>query len=167
MSLERFVATVPTTRNLALRLLLAAVIFPHGAQKLFGWFGGYGFSGTMGFFTDVVHVPYVLGVLVILAESIGALALAAGLFTRAAAAGIGAAMLGAAVLVHAPHGFFMNWFGTRPAGSEGIEFFLPVLALAAVLIVEGAGKASVDAYLAQRLRQRAKHRAPASAMPVR
>lgn len=150
MSLARLFATDAGTRNLALRVILAATIFPHGAQKLLGWFGGYGFSGTMGYFTSL-GIPSVLGFLVIMAESIGALLLAAGLFTRVAAAGIGATMLGAIALVHAENGFFMNWFGVMPAGKEGFEAFLPLVALAAVLVVEGAGRASVDAYLARRL----------------
>ena len=104
MTLERILSTTSTNRNLVLRLVLALVVFPHGAQKLFGWFGGYGLTGTMGYFTDTVRVPYVLGFLVVLAESVGALALAAGFFTRVAAAGIGASMLGAMVLVHAGNG---------------------------------------------------------------
>lgn len=152
MNLERILSTNGSHRNLVLRLVLALVIFPHGAQKLFGWFGGYGFTATMGYFTDTVHVPYPLALLVVLAESVGALALAAGLFTRVAAAGIGAAMLGAVGIVHAKSGWFMNWFGTLPAGAEGVEFFVPVLALSALLVVEGAGRASVDAYVAARLR---------------
>jgi len=152
MTLERILSTNSSYRNLALRLVLALVIFPHGAQKLLGWFGGYGYTATMGYFTETAHVPYALGALVVLAESVGALALAAGLFTRVAAAGIGASMLGAVAIVHAKIGWFMNWFGTLPAGAEGVELFVPVLALAALLVVEGAGRASVDAHLAARLR---------------
>src|SRR6185295_19711739 len=67
------------------RALLGAVMFPHGAQKLLGWFGGYGFDGTMKFFTDTLHVPAPLALLVILAESVGSLLLIAGLGTRLAA----------------------------------------------------------------------------------
>jgi putative oxidoreductase len=121
----------------------------HGAQKLFGWFGGYGFTGTMSYFTGTVHIPYVVGLIVIVAESFGALALAAGLLTRGAAIAIGASMIGAALTVHAANGWFMNWFATMPAGTEGIEYFLPVLGLAGVLAVEGGGRASVDAFIAR------------------
>ncbi|CAN5330665.1 hypothetical protein BH23BAC2_BH23BAC2_00300 [soil metagenome] len=67
---------------LVIRIMLGIVVFPHGAQKLFGWFGGYGFSGTMGFFTDTMGLPWLIGFLVILLESIGAIALIAGLATR-------------------------------------------------------------------------------------
>jgi putative oxidoreductase len=163
MTLDRIFATAPSTRNLVLRLLLAAVIFPHGAQKLLGWFGGYGFTGTMGYFTGTVHVPYLVGLIVIVAESFGALAIAAGLFTRAAALAIAASMIGAALSVHAANGWFMNWFATMPAGTEGIEYFLPVLGLAGVLAVEGAGRASADAYIARRLRAAKSARASSGA----
>ncbi|MGB5056538.1 MAG: DoxX family protein, partial [Nitrospirales bacterium] len=61
-----------------LRVMLALVIFPHGAQKLLGWYGGNGFEGTMGFFTQQMGLPWVSAFLVIMGESIGALALAAG-----------------------------------------------------------------------------------------
>src|SRR5262245_26131494 len=91
------------------RIVLGAVIFPHGAQKLLGWFGGYGFAGTMNFFTGALHIPTLLAFLVILIESVGALALLAGLGTRVMAAGTAAVMLGAVALVHKPYGFFMNW----------------------------------------------------------
>src|SRR3954469_11637200 len=95
------------------RALLGAVMFPHGAQKLLGWFGGYGFDGTMKFFTDVMHVPAPVALLVILGESIGALLLIAGLGTRIAAFGITATMLGAVLTTHGGVGFFMNWYGSQ------------------------------------------------------
>src|SRR5690349_12745834 len=108
-TLKRFVATDDSLTLTVQRILVALVMFPHGAQKLLGWYGGYGFSGTLGFFATL-HIPTLLGVLVIVGESVGALALALGLATRLAAFGISAAMLGAMLMVHAPNGFFMNWF---------------------------------------------------------
>ncbi len=105
--------------TLALRLTLGLVILPHGAQKLLGWFGGYGFRGTMGYFTGTLGIPYALGLLAIVAESLGALALVAGLLTRPAALGIGIVMAVAALTSHRRHGFFMNWFGTQ--AGEGYE----------------------------------------------
>jgi putative oxidoreductase len=95
------------------RALLGAVMFPHGAQKLLGWFGGYGFDGSMKFFTDTLHLPAPLALLVILGESIGALLLIAGLGTRVAAFGISAIMLGAVLTTHGSVGFFMNWYGSQ------------------------------------------------------
>jgi putative oxidoreductase len=63
------------------RLALGVTVFVHGAQKLFGWFGGYGFEGTMGFLTGQAGLPYFVALLVILIESIAALMLIAGVFT--------------------------------------------------------------------------------------
>ncbi|WP_373048757.1 DoxX family protein [Vulgatibacter sp.] len=136
-------------RNTALlvqRLVLALVILPHGAQKLLGWFGGYGFTGTMDFFTGTVGLPTPVAALVILFESVGAVLLAAGLFSRLAAAGIAAVMAGAALTTHLPYGFFMNWFGNQKG--EGFEFHLLALALAIPLAIWGGGRASADARLA-------------------
>ncbi len=64
------------------RMVVGFVVLSHGVQKLFGWFGGYGFEGTMGFFTNTIGLPYAFGVLIIIAETFGMLALMAGLFTR-------------------------------------------------------------------------------------
>ena len=125
-----------------LRIMLALVIFPHGAQKLLGWFGGNGFEGTMGFFTQQMGLPWVIAFLVIMGESIGALALAAGFLTRFTAASLGIIMLGAIATVHWPHGFFMNWFGAQ--AGEGFEYHLLVIGMGLSLMMTGAGKWSVD-----------------------
>jgi putative oxidoreductase len=132
------------------RVALGSIMFPHGAQKLLGWFGGYGFSGTMGFFTGTMHLPAPLAFLVILAESLGAVGLVLGAGTRLAALGIAAVMLGAIVTTHAGVGFFMNWFGTQ--GGEGFEYHLLAVALALPLAVRGGGALSIDGALAGRLR---------------
>lgn len=126
------------------RVLVAAVMFPHGAQKLFGWFGGYGFAGTLDFFASL-GIPAALGVLVILGESLGAIALAFGLLSRFTAFGISAAMLGAVLTVHLPNGFFMNWFGNQPG--EGIEFGLLMLGLSLPLVVRGGGRYALDSLI--------------------
>lgn len=131
------------------RIALALVMLPHGAQKLLGWFGGYGFSGTMGFFTDTMHIPAPVALLVILGESIGAVTLALGLGTRLSAFGISAIMLGAMLTSHAQHGFFMNWFGNQQG--EGIEFHLLALALALPLVIWGGGRHAVDSLVQRRL----------------
>ncbi len=127
---------------LILRVGLGVVMFPHGAQKLLGWFGGHGFSGTMGFFTDTMGIPALLAFLVIIAESFGALGLIAGFMTRLSALGIGMVMTGAVFMVHLQHGFFMNWSG-KQAG-EGFEFHILAIAMAIVLFVEGGGALSID-----------------------
>jgi len=127
-----------------LRLTLGIVMFPHGAQKLLGWFGGYGFSGTMGFFTQQMHIPALFAFLAIMAEFAGSLGLITGLLTRVAAFGILVNMVVALVLVHGHVGFFMNWYGQYPAGTEGFEYALLAIAVAGYLVVKGGGKASVD-----------------------
>lgn len=125
-----------------LRIMLALVIFSHGAQKLLGWFGGNGFEGTMGFFTQQMGLPWIIAFLVIMGESIGALALAVGFLTRFSAASLGIIMLGAIATVHWPHGFFMNWFGAQ--AGEGFEFHLLVIGMSLSLMISGAGRWSVD-----------------------
>jgi len=127
------------------RLALAIVIIPHGAQKLFGWFGGYGFQGTMGFLTGQTGLPYFIALLVILIESIGAFFVFIGFATRIAAFGILANFVGVLLKIHLANGFFMNWAGTQKG--EGIEYFVLLIGLAIILLITGGGKASVDAAL--------------------
>ena len=125
-----------------LRVLLAIVIFPHGAQKLFGIFGGYGFDGTMEYFTTTVGIPYSLGLGVILLETMGVLLLLIGLGTRIL--GVSFTILGLGILFasHYENGFFMNWYGNK--AGEGIEYFLLWLAITCSLVYTGAGKYSLD-----------------------
>jgi len=131
---------------LVLRLTLAVVMFPHGAQKLLGWFGGHGFRGTMAFFTKS-GIPAPLAFLAIVAEFLGPIGLALGLLTRVAALGLGVVMLVAALTVHGKHGFFMNWYGTQPG--EGYEYHLLALGIALALVIGGGGAWSVDALIAR------------------
>jgi putative oxidoreductase len=131
------------------RLILAAVIFPHGAQKLLGWFGGWGLEGTLAWFQNDLGAPAIVGVLVILGDFFGMIALAAGLATRFAAAGAALTMAGAIVFYHAQFGFWMNWSGTQ--AGEGFQFHLLALALAIPLVVTGGGAWSLDGWIARRL----------------
>lgn len=140
--LRALVATDADAGPLILRLTLALVILPHGLQKTAGWFGGYGFGGTMQYFTETLGIPAFLALLVILAELLGPIGLAAGLLSRVAALGIGAVMVGAIFLSHLQHGFFMNWSGAQ--GGEGIEYHLLVLGIVVVLLVKGSGALSLD-----------------------
>jgi putative oxidoreductase len=146
--IKRLFKTDDDWAALILRVMLGVVMFPHGAQKLLGWFGGFGFAGTMGFFTGTLHIPAVLAFLVIIAESLGALALIAGFFTRATAFGIACVMVGAIWLVHLPYGFFMNWSG-KQAG-EGYEYHLLALGASLALMIMGGGKWSVDQTIAKK-----------------
>lgn len=142
------VRTDDTLAPLILRLFLGAVFFPHGAQKILGWFGGNGFIGTMQYFTEVHGLPWLIALLVIVAEFFGALALLAGFLTRLAAFGIGAVMTGAIVTVHWQFGFFMNWSGQK--AGEGFEFHLLAIGIALALMLTGGGTASVDRAVARK-----------------
>ena len=136
--------------SLILRVMLGIVMLPHGAQKLLGWFGGFGFAGTMGMFTEKMHVPAALAFLVIIGESFGSLGLIAGFLTRFSAFGVLCIMLGAIFIVHLPNGFFMNWAG-KQAG-EGFEYHLLVIGMGLALLIAGGGKWSVDGAIAKKLR---------------
>ena len=136
--------------SLVLRVVLGIVMFPHGAQKLFGWFGGYGFGASMNYFTGKMHIPVALALVVIIAESIGSLGLIIGFLTRVAAFGILCDMIGAILLVHWPYGFFMNWSGK--AAGEGFEYHLLVLSISVAILTAGAGKWSVDGAIAAKLK---------------
>ena len=131
-----------------LRLTLGIVIFPHGAQKALGLFGGYGFTGTMGFFTGQLHIPALFAFLAIAAEFAGSLGLISGLLTRVAAFGIFCNMLVATALVHWNVGFFMNWYGAQQG--EGYEYHLLAMGLALAVMIRGGGAASADRALRQR-----------------
>jgi putative oxidoreductase len=125
-----------------LRLTLGIVFFPHGAQKLLGWFGGAGVSGTQAYFLDTLGMPPFLTLLVIVAEFFGSLALILGFVSRVAAAGIAVVMPGAVFMVNLPNGFFMNWSGAQ--AGEGIEFHRLVFGMIVVLLIRGAGALSLD-----------------------
>lgn len=128
---------------LIVRLTLGIVIFPHGAQKLLGWFGGYGFNGTMGFLTGMVHLPWLLALLVILIEFFGALFLVFGFATRLAALGMLANFIGIVYTSHLKNGFFINWNNT-PGVGQGFEYHLLVIGISIALLIAGGGKWSID-----------------------
>lgn len=103
----------------------------------------------MTFFTETIGIPYLVALLVVLAEFLGSIGLIVGALTRIAALGIGSVMLGAILLVHWPNGFFMNW-GDNQAG-EGFEYHLLALGLALLLFLRGAGALSIDRIITRRL----------------
>jgi putative oxidoreductase len=140
--IRRIVSTDDGVATTILRLVLGVVFFAHGAQKMLGWFGGFGFSGTMGFFAGAMHIPAPLAFLAICAEFFGGMGLIIGFLTRIAAFGIATNMVVAVATVHRAFGFFMNWTGTQKG--EGFEYHLLVLAIAAFLMIHGAGAFSVD-----------------------
>mgnify|MGYP000986469308 CR=1 FL=1 len=125
---------------LILRLGVALAIFPHGAQKVLGWWGGMGFSKTLEVFAEKMEIPSGLTVLAMAAEFLGPMGLALGLLTRLSALGI-AITMGVAVSMHASSGFF--------AGNGGFEYPLTLCIAALALVVSGGGKWSADRALAK------------------
>lgn len=128
---------------LAARLVLGLVMFPHGTQHALGWFGGYGFAGTLEWMTATLGFPAPLAALAIVTELIAPVGLVLGVGGRIAALGIMGIMIGAAS-THLGDGFFMNWFGKLPPGAEGYEYHLLAMALAAVVVIRGSGALSID-----------------------
>ena len=139
--LSSLVVTRDSFAPTALRLALGLMILPHGLQKTLGWFGGYGFKGSMDYLTGTIGAPWIFALLAILAESVGGLMLIAGLGTRLAALGVGGVML-VATTQHWANGFFMNWYGNQKG--EGVEFHLLALGIVAALLMLGGGRLSVD-----------------------
>ena len=141
--LARLFATSGGFSAFVLRLTLAVVLFPHGAQKLLGWWGGHGFAGTRDFLVGQIGLPPALAVFIILLEFFGPILLVLGLFTRPVALAVIGLMIGAIQTVHRPYGFFMNWTGAQEG--EGFEYHLLVIGIGVALLVLGAGSASLDA----------------------
>jgi putative oxidoreductase len=136
--------TVP----LILRLTLALIFFPHGTQKVLGWFGGYGFEATMASMTGKLGLPYAIALLPLATEFLGSIALFFGFFTRVAALATAVNMTVAILMVHIHNGFFMNWSGKQVG--EGFEFHLLAIGIALAVVVAGGGKASVDQVIADK-----------------
>ena len=125
-----------------LRLALGIVFFAHGAQKVLGWFGGFGFRATLGFFTQQMHIPAVLAVLAIAAEFLGGIGLVIGFLSRVAAFGIATNMVVAVILIHRQFGLFANWYGTQKG--EGYEYHILAIAICLAIMIKGSGALSID-----------------------
>ncbi|MFT3828770.1 MAG: DoxX family protein [Opitutaceae bacterium] len=147
-ALHLLLQTNNSAAPLLARLALGLVMFPHGAQKALGWFGGYGFEGTMGYFTGTLHIPAAFAFLAVAAEFAGSLGLITGFLSRVSALGIGTTMVVAIFMGHAANGFFMNWYGNQKG--EGFEYHLLAIGLALVVLVAGGGKASLDGMIANK-----------------
>lgn len=150
-ALQLLLQTNSSAGPLVARLALGLVFLPHGLQKTFGLFGGHGFSGTMQFFTGTAHIPALFAFLAIAAEFAGAIGLIVGLLSRVAAFGIACVMVVAIATVHGANGFFMNWAGTQKG--EGFEYHILALGLALAIMIQGAGKASLDGVISRALRK--------------
>ena len=152
--IRKLIATDDDRATAILRFVLGVIFFAHGAQKMLGWFGGYGFTGTMGFFTSVMHIPAVFAFLAICAEFFGGLGLIFGFLTRIAALGIFSNMIVAIAVVHRQFGLFMNWTGAQKG--EGFEYHLLVLAVTAFLMIHGSGAVSIDRVLSSPAKEAAR-----------
>lgn len=133
-----------------LRLALAFILLPHGMQHLFGFFGGYGFSGTLAWMTGPLGIPAPLAAIGIVLEFVGPTLLIVGAGSRVWGAALAVFMFTAAS-THFANGFFMNWVGALPAGTEGFEYHLLASAMAATIAINGGGSFSVDNILRRRL----------------
>lgn len=133
--------TAPSWSQLVLRLVLGVIFFAHGAQKVFGWFGGRGLKATIESFQQRMQIPPAATVVAAFTECFGGLALIAGLLARPAALGIIAVMLVAVVKVHWQNGFFLS---STPGKGNGFEFNLALIAMALAILFRGAGVLSID-----------------------
>jgi putative oxidoreductase len=140
--MNKLISTANDHAVALVRLVIGVIFFMHGAQKALGWFGGYGFHGTMNFFTTQMGLPAVFAFLVIVAEFCGGIGLIVGFLSRIAALGIAVDMFFAVILVHGRNGIFMNWAGNQKG--EGYEYHLLAIAICILIMVKGAGALSVD-----------------------
>jgi putative oxidoreductase len=139
----KLMRTDDSVASLVLRLALGIVIFAHGAQKVLGWFGGYGLSGTWGWMTGTMGISALFAALAIIAEFAGSLGLIVGLLGRVATFGIACDMAVAAIVGgHIHNGFFMNWTGSQKG--EGVEFHLLAVGIAIAVMIKGSGALSLD-----------------------
>jgi putative oxidoreductase len=141
----RLLRTEGDLSALLLRLTLALVLFPHGAQKVFGWFGGHGLEPTLQYFQNDLSIPLLFGIVAIAAEFLGSIALLIGFLTRVAAFVVAVEMIVAVHLVHRDFGFFMNWMGGQKG--EGFEYHILLFGMCLALMLKGGGIWSIDRVL--------------------
>ena len=146
-SVKQLLKTNPIIGFSIARWTLGIVIFPHGAQKLLGLFGGYGYSATMESLTTQMGLPSIVAFSVILIEFFGSISLVLGFFSRFWALSLAGMFTGIIITTQLEHGFFMNWFGNQ--AGEGYEFSLLVIGLALSIVVSGSGKWSIDSLISK------------------
>lgn len=149
MMMNKILITESNWGALAARLTLGIVLFPHGAQKMLGLFGGYGFTGTMDAFTNQMHLPWIVAFTVIMIEFFGSISLLLGFASRLWSLAIAGLFIGIIFTTHLEHGFFMNWFGNQ--AGEGYEYALLVIGIAVAVLINGSGKYALDAHLVKLL----------------
>ncbi|EMY76788.1 DoxX family protein [Leptospira weilii serovar Ranarum str. ICFT] len=142
--MQSFFSTQESHSPLFLRFGLAICIFPHGAQKFLGWFGGVGYEASMDYLVNIAEFPIALALLAIVSEFFGSIALLLGFFTRLSALGI-TCTLAVAGWTHKEIGFFMNWFGNQ--GGEGFEYHILGVSIGIALLFFGGGSWSLDSWI--------------------
>jgi putative oxidoreductase len=142
---REFLKTDNSPAQLFIRLALGVVIFPHGSQKILGWFGGPGITKTLQAF-EGMGFPAWSVVLLMGVEFLGSALLICGFLTRVWAIGIGVSITICMFLNHVQNGFFMNWLGQQKG--EGFEYHILVIGICLALLVKGGGAISVDRKLA-------------------
>jgi putative oxidoreductase len=142
---KEFLKTDKSAAQFLIRVALGVVIFPHGAQKVLGLFGGPGFMKTIQAFSEMGFPPWSVVALMAI-ESLGAILLILGFLTRLWALGLMIFMSICMFMVHVQYGFFMNWLGQQKG--EGFEFHILALGICLALIVRGGGTLSLDRRLA-------------------
>lgn len=147
--INRMLYTESNWGGLIARLTLGIVLFPHGAQKMLGWFGGYGFNGTMDAFTSQMGLPWIVAFAVILIEFIGSISLILGFASRLWALAFAGLFAGIIYTNHLEHGFFMNWFGNQ--AGEGYEYALLIIGIALAVLINGSGKYALDSQIVKTL----------------
>src|SRR6266699_1400448 len=143
--LNRLVKTNEDYALTTARLVLGVLFFIHGDQLMLGWFGGYGLSGSMQFFTHHLGIPAPFAFLAVCAEFFGGVMLIVGFLGRVAALTIICTMVVAVAKVHWQFGLFMNWFGTQKG--EGFEYHLLAITIGVVIVLRGSGALSLDRVL--------------------
>ena len=141
--MDMLFGTFPSKSLFIIRVALGIIFFAHGAQKVFGWFGGPGLKGVIANFRQALGVPAPLTVFAALTELLGGLAMIGGFLVRPAAVGLIIVMLVAIAKVHAPNGFFINW-SLEPGKGHGFEMNLALIAMALGVLFGGAGWLSID-----------------------
>ena len=142
MMMNKMLNTESNWGALIARLTLGIVLFPHGAQKMLGMLGGYGFKGTMDAFTNQLHLPWIVGFGVIMIEFFGSIFLVLGFASRLWSLAITGLFTGIIFTTHLEHGFFMNWFGNQ--AGEGYEYALLIIGIAVAVLINGSGKYALD-----------------------
>jgi putative oxidoreductase len=140
-TLDLLLGTYASWSHLVVRLALGLVFFAHGAQKVFGWFGGHGLNATVQTFQQYMKIPPAATVLAAFLECFGGLALIVGFLARPFALGLIVVMFVAVAKVHWKNGFFL---ATQPAQANGWEYNFALIAMALAVVLGGAGALSID-----------------------